>query len=84
MSAENTVLMSLMKCVQVGESHVNGHRSNHAAAAETDGPGSSCLQCCLITTSGNNTLSHPKTGGRMEESFLLSLETDAGGYTAGK
>ncbi|TKS88053.1 Potassium voltage-gated channel subfamily H member 2 [Collichthys lucidus] len=37
---------------EVGESHVNGHRSDHAAAAETDGPGSSCLQRCLITTSG--------------------------------
>lgn len=38
--------------VQVGEPHVNRHWSHHAAAAETDGPGSSCLQRRLIATSG--------------------------------
>ena len=39
--------------MQVGESHVNGHRSDHAAATETDGPGPPRLQRHLITTSGN-------------------------------
>lgn len=38
--------------VQVGEPHVNRHWSHYAASAETDGPGSSSLQCCLITTPG--------------------------------
>lgn len=69
-----------MKCVQVGESHVNGHRCNHAAAAETDGPGSPCLQRRFIATSGTNALVITGVAVKlMKETFPLSVKTEAGG-----
>lgn len=50
-----------MEFVQVGESHVDRHQRNHAASAEADGPGSSCLQRRLIATSGNENFTHTHT-----------------------
>lgn len=58
---------------QVGKSHVDGHRSDHAAAAETDGSGSSGLQRCFITASGSHTIHDPaKNGGPDTDHFLIT------------
>lgn len=66
-------------CVQTGEPHVDGYRRDHAAPAEADDAGSSCIQHRFFPAAGvhvpRETRAARHTAGVRGTGFSLTGDT---------